>query len=281
MATKFTLEGFLRLAFAKQDQFFAAARAKRETSALRARLPKSFNKQPSKRITVSPRLEPFYTEYNRYGGPHSSSVMVYCYAISLDVDCVDGEEKTLELALEFWKIGMANMTSTAEAVSYELNLRYDGIEATAFAGCHGDCREDIHKIVSESLKIQEILRAFMEDCGVEVQGEPQRPKKKRKVEAAKEPPTGSKKVDVDALPDVVDAQCMELLTAILGPSGKKVLDVDSSLFRWWSWTLMKIIQKGHCGSSGWMRSTTSFLRRTPAAEEHEIDFPYPDDEDEE
>lgn len=204
---------------------------------------------------------------------HYGSVKVYCYAISLDVNCIGGGKKTLHLALQFWDIGMSQMTGLAGSTNHELNLRYDGMdEATAFSGNYGDCGDDESKMLSESEKIQAILRAFMQDCGVEVQGE-ERPAKKQKVDKkAKKPEAGrdeDRKVDMDSLPDVVDAQCMELLEAILGPSGKKVLRQDTYEHEW---TLMKIIQKGRLYKRTVRGSTRSFLRSTPAGKEHEMDI---------
>lgn len=263
MAANVALSAFLRLSFGMQKQFFSSARAKRETSAVRARLPKSF-KNSLKRITVAPRLDPFFTEFNRYHGMHWGSVKVYCYGISLDVDCIGGEKKTLELALQFWEIGMSQMTGLAGSGNHELNVRYDGMEATAFSGNYSDCSGDECKMLSESEKIQDILRAFMKDCGVVVQG------KVKKQKEGKKPRNEDKSdVDVAACPDVVDAQCMELLEAILGPSGNQVLKADTFERKW---TLMKIIQKGRfCDDDA--PETRSFLRRTPAAaEEHKIDI---------
>ncbi|KIY64261.1 hypothetical protein CYLTODRAFT_457354 [Cylindrobasidium torrendii FP15055 ss-10] len=162
------------------------------------------------------------------------------------------------------------------ASNHELHLRYDGIEATAFTGHGGDER----KLLSESEKIQEILGVFMEDCGVEVE---ERPKKKNlctEVDAAdtvkvKRSYRGEEYHDdarhIDAHPDVVDERCMELLTAMLGPSGKRVLDANKSKQNIDWWTLMTVIQKGHRADTSY-GSITSFLRRTPMEKDKRIDI---------
>ncbi|KIY64270.1 hypothetical protein CYLTODRAFT_457362 [Cylindrobasidium torrendii FP15055 ss-10] len=278
MPIKFTVAAFLRFAFDKQEQYFAAARAKNETSAVRARLPKSFENGPAERIKVAPRVDPFFTKFRRHRGIHCSNVSVYCYGISLEVDCVGGEKKTLRLELQFWRIWMSEGSGSTDASNHELYLRYDGIEATAFAGAHGDCSlNDNIKMISESEKIQKILSTLMEDCGVEVE---ERPKKKCKVDAAdikvNRSYRGGEYHDdarhIELHPDVVDEQCMELLTAILGPSGKRVLRADNSEQMLDYWTLMTIIQKGHREDTSF-ESITSSLRKTPMEKGKDIDIP--------
>ncbi|KIY64277.1 hypothetical protein CYLTODRAFT_457368 [Cylindrobasidium torrendii FP15055 ss-10] len=278
MSSKFSVAAFLRFAFDKQEQYFAAARAKNETSAVRARLPKSFENGPAERIKVAPRVDPFFTKFRRSEGIHWSGIQVYCYGISLEVNCVSGEKKTLRLELQYWRIWMSDKSGSTDASNHELNLRYDGIEATAFTGIHGDCSSDVEiKMISESEKIQKILSTLMEDCGVEVE---ERPKKKCKVNAAdvkaKRSYDGEEYHEdarhIELHPDVVDEQCMELLTAILGPSGKRVLRADGNERNMDWWTMMKVIQKGHRKdkSNG---SITSFLRKTWMEREKGIVIP--------
>ncbi|KIY64262.1 hypothetical protein CYLTODRAFT_457355 [Cylindrobasidium torrendii FP15055 ss-10] len=277
MSSKFSIAAFLRFAFDKQEQYFAAARAKNETSAIRARLLKSFENGPAERIKVTPRVDPFFMKFRRHRGIHCSNIVVYCYGISLEVDCVGGEKKTLQLELQFWSIWMSEGSGCTDASNHELNLRYDGIEATAFTGAHGDCSSDVEiKMISESEKIQKILSALIEDCGVQAE---ERPKKKCKVDAAdikvRRSYRGEEYHDdarhIEVHPDVVDEQCMELLTAILGPSGKRVLRADGNERNMDWWTLMKVIQKGHRADKSY-DSITSFLRKTPMEKEKGIDI---------
>ncbi|KIY64269.1 hypothetical protein CYLTODRAFT_457361 [Cylindrobasidium torrendii FP15055 ss-10] len=274
MTSKFTVAAFLRFAFEKQERYFAAARARNETSAVRDRLPKSFENGPAERIKVTPRVDPFFTRFSRREGLQASYVDVYCYGISLDVDCVSGEKKTLNLELQYWIVGLSQMSGVADASNHELNLRYNGMEATAFIGAHGDLSDNGNTMLSESKKIQKILSSLMEDCGIEVEA---RPKKKRKMvkhedevedEDEDEHANGS---HIDARPDVVDERCMELLTAILGPSGKRVLDADDMKENTDWWTLMKVIQKGHCRATH-TGPLTSFLRSTPTEKGQRIDI---------
>lgn len=163
---------------------------------------------------------------------------------------------------------MASERELVGSGNHELNLRYGGMEATAYCGNYSGDTDmgDEKSWLSESKKIQDILRLFMEDCGVEAEGpELERPAiKKRKVDEKQ----AKAQEEVDGFPDVVDVQCMELLQAFLGPSGHKVLKQDKFNGQW---GLMKIIQKGRERKS-FLHILRSFLRKTPGAHKYEIDI---------
>lgn len=194
---------------------------------------------------------------------HNGKIRIYCYAISLDIDCVGGQKKNFELALQFWDVEMSQYSGAAGSANHELNIRYDGIEATAFCGNYSDCSDDEKKWVSESAKIQDILRRLLEDCGVEARKEEESPAKTQKKPAVKD----YNGEPLEDFPDIVDAQCMEVLVAILGPRGQKVLKQDRFERRW---TMMNIIQKGRVYNKD-AEEIKSFLRSTPAAPEYEIE----------
>ncbi|KIY66680.1 hypothetical protein CYLTODRAFT_26345 [Cylindrobasidium torrendii FP15055 ss-10] len=283
MAPEVTLDAFLRLDSATQERFLATARAKRETTALHLRLPSIFDTGALERICVSPTLSPFFTKFQRCEGMHGGFVTVYRYSISLDIDCVGGQKKTLKLSLEFWRIMMDQLSGAADSSNHELNIQYDGVDATAFSGSYGDCgTEDENKWVSESVKIQKVLCTLMRDCGVDYKPNDNTPSKKQKGKK----PKVQKKTDAtssgsdsdespEAFPDVVDAQCMEVLEAILGPSGKQVLEQDGYEP---VWTMMKIIQKGRLLDEMY-GIIVSYLRSTPAPEDYGIELPQDEWED--
>ncbi|KIY66682.1 hypothetical protein CYLTODRAFT_26359 [Cylindrobasidium torrendii FP15055 ss-10] len=245
MVVKVTLEAFHRLSAATQERFFTSGRAKRETTAVRARFAIPFKTESTKRISVVPSPEPTFTTSRHSSGLYSgarelnSSATSLSYKINLAVDCVGGEKKTLEFEVQYWHLSLHYSSGSMDR---DLTMRYGGMEGHAYFGTHWDRSGSQTEMWANSTEIQKILRMFMEDCGVEEEeDEENRPAKKRKI-AKNISPYENLWEELESLPDVVDKQSMTVLQVILGTDGMKVVGSGYMREEWWD--LLRVIQKG-------------------------------------